>query len=213
MDNVPDLTYPSDEVVRNIVDVWHEVKKKATVVLLLDTSGSMAGAKIKAAITGAEVFLDQMGPADEVYVMTFARQVNELPAGGPVGLVREDLKQTLSGLFGDGSTVLYEAMIRALDRIDQLTAGDKARGERRLYGIVLLSDGKNETSGGPSLNDMLRRLPSGTEASGVKIYTIAYGEDADLDVLATLANRTNGKQFNGSVEDIQAVYFLISSEF
>ncbi len=37
--------------------------------------------------------------------------------------------------------------------------------------------------------------------------------DADIDLLKTLANRTNGKQFSGSVEDIEAVYFLISSEF
>ena len=34
-----------------------------------------------------------------------------------------------------------------------------------------------------------------------------------MDVLATPANRTNGKQFTGDVEDIEAAYFLISSEF
>jgi Ca-activated chloride channel family protein len=60
---------------------------------------------------------------------------------------------------------------------------------------------------------MLSRLPSGTEAAGVKIYTIAYGDDADVDLLRTLANRTNGKQFDGNVENIEEVYFLISSEF
>ena len=60
---------------------------------------------------------------------------------------------------------------------------------------------------------MLSRLPSGAEASGVKLYTIAYGEDADFDLMATLANRTNGMQFEGTVEDIENIYFLISSEF
>ena len=44
-------------------------------------------------------------------------------------------------------------------------------------------------------------------------HTIAYGDDADMDLLQTLANRTNGKQFSGDVADIEAVYFLISSEF
>jgi hypothetical protein len=53
-----------------------------------------------------------------------------------------------------------------------LRTEDEAAGERRLYGIVLLSDGKNEIDGGPSENDMLSRLPSGTEASGVKIYSL-----------------------------------------
>ena len=100
-----------------------------------------------------------------------------------------------------------------LDRIENLKATDEAAGENRIYGMVLLSDGINEADGGPTQADMLSRLPAGTEADDVKIYTIAYGDDADFDLMATLANRTNGKLFKGSVEDIENIYFLISSEF
>jgi Ca-activated chloride channel family protein len=213
IDQVPHLAYPSDEVVGHILDVWHQVKKKATIVLVLDTSGSMEGDKIKSAVEGAVTFLNQMDAADEVYVVIFATEVTELPVAGTVGQVGEQLKSSLRGLFAEGATMLHGAVIYGVDRIEGLKAEDEAAGERRLYGIVLLSDGKNEIEGGPSENDMLSRLPSGTEASGVKIYSIAYGDDADLDVLTTLANRTNGKQFSGDVEDIEAVYFLISSEF
>jgi Ca-activated chloride channel family protein len=213
VDRVPHLAYPSDEVVGHILDVWHAVKKKSTVVLLLDTSGSMSGDKIKGAVRGAVTFLDQMDPADKVYVIAFANDVIELPGSGLVGQVGENMKTSLNGLYAEGYTVLHEAMIDAVDRIEAIRTEDEGTGERRLYGIVLLSDGKNETVGGPTENDMLSRLPSGTEAAGVKIYTIAYGDDADVDLLRTLANRTNGKQFEGSVEDIEAVYFLISSEF
>jgi Ca-activated chloride channel family protein len=213
MDRVPHLAYPSDEVVGHILDVWHQVKKKSTVVLVLDTSGSMSGDKIKGAVRGAVTFVEQMDPADEIYVVAFASSVIELPASGLVGEVGEGLRASLSGLYAEGYTVLHEAVIYAVDRIEGLQEEDVTEGERRLYGIVLLSDGMNETVGGPTENDMLSRLPSGAEAAGVKIYAIAYGEDADLDLLQTLANRTNGKQFSGGVEDIEAVYFLISSEF
>lgn len=213
MDQVPHLAYPSDEVVGHILDVWHQVKKKATVVLLLDTSGSMEGSKIKGAIQGALTFLDQMDPADRVYVVTFANTVTELGNSGPVGQVGESLKRSLQGLYADGATVLHEAVIYSLDHIESLKSQDETGGEARLYGIVLLSDGKNEADGGPTENDMLSRLPSGAEAAGVKIYAISYGDDADLDLLTTLANRTNGKLFSGDVENIEAVYFLISSEF
>ncbi len=213
IDKVPHLAYPSDEVVGHILDVWHQVKKKATVVLVLDVSGSMQGNKIKNAVQGAVTFINQMDPSDQVYVVIFATDVIELPIAGTVGQVGEELKASLRGLFAEGATALHEAVIYSVDRTERLKAEDEAAGERRLYGIVLLSDGKNEIDGGASENDMLSRLPSGTEASGVKIYTIAYGDDADLDVLATLANRTNGKQFSGDVQDIEAVYFLISSEF
>jgi len=213
VDKVPNLAYPADEVVGHILDVWHQVKKKATIVLLLDTSGSMQGDKIKAAIQGAVTFLEQMDPDDEVYVLTFSCDVVELPDSGPVGRSGERLKRSLNGLYAEGCTVLHQAVIQAVERIEALKADHEAAGEARLYGLVLLSDGKNEAPGGPSRNDMLSRLPSGSEAAGVKIYTIAYGDDADLDLLKTLANRTNGKQFSSDVENIEAVYFLISSEF
>jgi Ca-activated chloride channel family protein len=214
MEQVPHLAYPSDEVVGHILDVWHQVKKKATVILLIDTSGSMQEEnKIKGAVQGATTFLEQMDPNDEVYVVTFASNVIELPASGSVGQVGEELRTSLGGLYADGATVLNEAVIYAVDLAEALQASDEADGEPRLYGIVLLSDGKNEAKGGPSRSDMLSRLPSGTEASGVKVYAIAYGADADLDLLSTVANRTNGKQFSGDVENIEAVYFLISSEF
>ncbi len=86
MEQVPHLAYPSDEVVGHILDVWHQVKKKATVILLIDTSGSMGEEnKIKGAVQGATTFLEQMDPNDEVYVVTFASNVIELPHSGPVG--------------------------------------------------------------------------------------------------------------------------------
>lgn len=213
MEDVPHLQYPSDEVVGHILDIWHQVKKKAVVILLLDTSGSMKGSKIKGAVEGAVTFIDQMNPADEVIVVPFASDVYELPYTGAVGQVGEQLKSSLRGLYADGATALYEAVIQSVTTMDQIQAQDEAEGKRRIYGIVLLSDGKNEMDGGPTMNDMLSHLPSGSEVSGTKIYTIAYGDDADMDVLSTLANRTNGKQFTGDVKDIQAVYFLISSEF
>jgi Ca-activated chloride channel family protein len=213
MTDVPHLAYPSDEVISHILDMWHQVKKKSTVVLLLDTSGSMRGDKIKSAMDGAATFINQMYPEDELFVVTFSDAVFELPTAGEVGDIAESLKSHLRGLYADGGTALHEAMIYSVDRIQRLQLEDEEEGENRLYGIVLLSDGRNEITGGPSESDMLSHLPSGTEASGVKIYTIAYGDDADLDLLTTLANRTNGKQFSGNVEDIEAVYFLISSEF
>jgi Ca-activated chloride channel family protein len=213
INDVPHLAYPSDEVVGHIIDMWHQVKKKATVVLMLDTSGSMRGDKIKNAVVGAITFINQMHPQDELYIVTFASEVVDLGGVGLVGQIGEQSKNSLSMLYAEGSTALHEAVIYSVDLIDQLMEEDEEEGENRLYGIVLLSDGKNEIDGGPTESDMLSHLPSGTEARGIKIYTIAYGEDADLDLLKTLANRTNGKQFTGDVEDIEAVYFLISSEF
>jgi Ca-activated chloride channel family protein len=211
--DVPHLPYPSDEIINHIIDTWHQVKKKATVVMLIDVSGSMKGAKIKQAVSGASRFIGQMDTADEIYVIVFSDEILELPYSGAVGSNAENLRLTIEGLYAGGGTALYESVMHALERVDGLQAQHEAEGEQRIYGVVLLSDGLNEVAGGPSQADMLSRLPSGTEASSVKIYTIAYGKDADEDLMATLANRTNGKKFEGSEEDIENIYFLISSEF
>lgn len=211
--DVPHLPYPSDEIISHIIDTWHEVKKKATVVMLIDISGSMKGTKIKQAVRGATLFIGQMDPADEIYVIVFSDEILELPYAGEVGSNAENLRLTIEGLYAGGGTALYQSVIHALERVDGLQAEHEAEGEQRIYGVVLLSDGLNEVAGGPSQADMLSRLPSGAEASSVKIYTIAYGKDADEDLMATLANRTNGKKFEGSEEDIESIYFLISSEF
>jgi Ca-activated chloride channel family protein len=211
--NLPELEYPSDEVVSHILDVFHQVKKQATVLVIVDTSGSMSGDKIKGAVDGALSFLDNMEPNERVIVYSFSDVINELSPSGRVGDVREHLKQTVGGLFAGGGTALHEVVIRALGEMDKIRAEDEASGENRLYGIVLLTDGKNDIRGGPSEADLLSRLPSGDQPGGVKLFTIAYGDDANEQLLQALANRSNGKKFKGDPNNIRSVYLAISSEF
>jgi Ca-activated chloride channel family protein len=68
-------------------------------------------------------------------------------------------------------------------------------------------------SGGPSQMDMLNRLPSGAEAAATKIFTIAYGDDADVELLQTIANRTNALSLTGTEKNITEIYLAISSYF
>ena len=90
-------------------------------------------------------------------------------------------------------------------------AEDEAAGEKRLYGIVVLSDG-DDTNSSKTESDMFRSLPSGEAVEGVKVFTIAYGDDADQDLLTRIANRTNGKFFTGDAETIDEIYLAISAE-
>ena len=83
--------------------------------------------------------------------------------------------------------------------------------ERRLYGIVLLSDG-DDTSSDRTQNQMFSCLPSGEDVEGTKIFTIAYGEDADQDLMLRIANRTNGRSFEASPQSIDSIYNSISAE-
>ena len=209
-DNVPPLEEPGDEVVGYVSELWHEVKKKAVCVVLLDRSGSMKGTKIKAAVEGVNLFIDQMEPDDQIIVVVFNDRIIELRPMGPVGEVGEPLRAQVSNLYAESTTALYQAVIYAIERIEGLRA---EYGDERLYGIVLLSDGRNEIAGGPSKMDMLNRLPSGTEAAATKIFTIAYGDDADVELLQTIANRTNALSLSGTEKNIAEIYLAISSYF
>lgn len=208
---VPPLESPSADAAEAVKDVFFQTKKKATVILLLDTSGSMEGDKIKQAVESSVNFVERLDPDDEVYVLTFGGLPILLEVGGRSGDVGEELGRTLRGLFADGNTPLYDAVCEATAVIEDLKTDHTADGDRRLYGIVLLSDG-DDTSSSRTENQMFGCLPSGEDVEGTKIFTIAYGDDADSDLLLRIANRTNGQAFEASPESIDRIYNSISAE-
>lgn len=211
---VPALGSPSAEAAEAVQDVFYQTKKKATVVLVIDTSGSMRGDKIKNAVDSAVNFVERLDPNDEVYIVTFggeSQDIFQLQPGGRAGDVAEQLTQTLSGLFADGNTPLYDAVCQANDLVNTLTTQHTDAGEKRLYGIILLSDG-DDTSSLKTENQMFSCLPTGEDVEGTKIFTIAYGEDADADLMLRIANRTNGQTFVGTPESIDRIYNAISAE-
>ena len=210
-ETIPSLQPVSGETAAAIKDVFHMTKKRVTVAIVLDTSASMSGPKIRNAVEGTARFLDHLARDDEVIVHTFSDTVVELQPSGRVGDAAESLSQTLSGLWAEGNTALYDAVCGAVESVARLQEEDEAQGEARLYGIVLLSDGA-DTNSVRTESDMFQCLPSGEDVQGIKVYTIAYGGDADVDLLKRIANRTNGKAYTSDPENIEQVYLEISFE-
>ena len=211
-DTVPALQSPSAEVSSAVKDIFHQTKKKSTIVLLLDISGSMEGDKMKSAISSSVTFVERLDPNDEINLMVFGGdgEVYEL-GGGRAGDIGEELTKTLNGLFANGNTPLYDGVCSAAQKMEALKADHEANNERRLYGIVVLSDGQ-DTSSGNTQNQMFNCLPSGESVEGTKVFTIAFGEDADADLMLRIANRTNGKTFKGDPASIESIYNAISAE-
>ncbi|HVF26427.1 MAG TPA: VWA domain-containing protein [Anaerolineales bacterium] len=211
-DTVPALQSPSAEVSSAVKDVFHQTKKKATIVLLLDISGSMEGDKMKSAISSSVTFVERLDPNDEINLMVFGGdgEVYEL-GGGRAGDIGEELTKTLNGLFANGNTPLYDGVCSAAQKMEALKAEHETNNEKRLYGIVVLSDGQ-DTSSGNTQNQMFNCLPSGESVEGTKVFTIAFGDDADADLMLRIANRTNGKTFKGDPSSIESIYNAISAE-
>lgn len=209
---IPALPSPDAAVSAAVIDLFQITKRKATVIVVLDVSGSMQGDKIQSATAATVEFLSRLDPGDEVALLTFNDNVVVLSEPQRVGGVVEGLSQRVSGLIADGNTALYAAVCQATELAATLKAEDEAAGETRLYGIVLLSDGA-DTWGEPTENQMFATcLPANAEADGIKIFPIAFGEDAVADVLGRIASVTGGRMFTASPASLSDVYLSISAE-
>jgi len=211
-DSVPALESPTAAISNAVQDVFLKTKKKATIMMVIDTSGSMAGDKINAAIKGSIAFVQRLHPDDRIYAIGFSQdRIYNIGVSGRAGDVGEKLVTSLNGVFTSGNTPLYDAVCKATGDLTKIQKDDEAKGEKRLYGIVLLSDGA-DTASKNSQNQMFNCLPSGESVTGVKVFTIAYGKEADKDLMTRIANRTNGKSFTGDPENIETIYNAISAE-
>ncbi len=211
-DTVAPLPSPNAEISAAVIDLFNITKRKATIFIVLDVSGSMEGERIRTARDATIEFLSRLDPNDEVGLLIFSDGVTELAAPARVGDVVEGLNQRVAGLVADGNTALYQAVCDAVKQATNLQAENTAVGETRLYGIILLSDGE-DTVGNVTENQMFATcLPANAEADGVKIFPIAFGEAADQDVLSRIANVTGGQLFSADPTSISNVYLSISAE-
>ena len=155
-----------------IIDQFLTTKRKATILLELDVSGSMSGKSIRAATEATAAFLKRLDPRDEVGLMAFNDKITMVSEVQQVSVVAEGLSQRVLQLVSGGGTNLHGAVCTAARKLNQIRGAEEASGENRLYGIILLSDGA-DTTGEISENRMLQTcLPSSLEAGGTKVFSV-----------------------------------------
>lgn len=199
---------PSEDVLKRIIDLWQEVKLPATVALILDRSGSMKGPRIENAKSAAIQFIENMKPRDQLILTLFNNEINMLEDQCFVRDCGEQAITRMAGVFAEGGTALYDATSQTYTIVKEL----KKKDPNRRYSLLVLSDGK-DTSSHISVNDFLDSLPKDEDFEAPKIYTIAYGGEADKNVLSEVANRTNARLFASSPEEIAKTYKELSANF
>ncbi len=209
---VPDMDIPSPAVSEAIIDQFLTTKRKATILLVLDTSGSMQGERIKTATEATAEFLKRLDPRDRVGLVSFSTNVTLAEPVADVSGVAETLRNRVLGLVADGDTNLNGAVCAATQLLGQEAARDRAAGDNRLYGVVLLSDGM-DTVGQISQTRMFQTcLGTGEGVEGTKFFVIGLGEGTDEELLKRLAAETNGTYFTADPASIGQAYLRISAE-
>lgn len=203
------LPIPSAEVIEEALLLWQRAKKPVDLIVVMDISGSMGGEKIASARTSLMEFVELLDDGDQLEVMLFSSEIFYLSELSPLGPKRADVQRRISGIIEQGDTRLYDATLQAYSNLEETGDPDHIRA------IVVLTDGV-DTKSSNSLESLLLQLDSGSQEGGgnaIKVFTIAFGDDADVDVLNKISDITGGKQYEGDPVTIREIYSDIATFF
>ncbi|MHB8375840.1 MAG: vWA domain-containing protein, partial [Dehalococcoidia bacterium] len=170
---------------------------RLSVVLVIDTSGSMLGVPLDRAKQAAAAFVNTLGPNDDVALVAFSDAVR-----APVpGFTRDRaaLAAGIASLQAGGATVLYEAVQAAV-----LTARDSPAPRKA---IVLLTDGQNDTT--TSTATAAGSIGTAKNA-GLPVFTIGFGDQPDAGYLQALSSATQGQYSAATTANVGDVYQRIA---
>jgi Ca-activated chloride channel family protein len=193
--------------------------ERATIIVAIDTSESMQARDVEpdrltAAIAAAGDFIDQLPPAFNVGVVSFAGSTVVVH---PPDTDHAGARESLRTVGTSSRTAIGEGVFSALDQIRTVAGEDGADLPAH---VVLLSDGTNTTGRSPT------EAAIAASAAGVPVSTIAYGTEGgvmeslgystpvpvDAETLAELAEATDGTAYAAaSSDELVDVYRDISS--
>ncbi len=225
------LETPSPEVMVELLDRWDQQRKSARVTIVLDVSASMGDrataeggpTKLDLAKQAAVAALDQFKDDDEVGLRIFTTGLGgdgsasylDLAPPEPISANRERLQREIEAQIPLSGTPLYEVTQATFD--DAVEAYDP----NRINAVIVLTDGVNEdlvsSDDQQQLDGLLASLRESTSselAKPIRIFPIAYGDGADIDVLRKIAEASNSSVYDASdPSTIDRVFAAVVSNF
>ena len=153
------------------------------VAIVLDRSGSMAGAKMENAKQAAKEALQHLGADDIVSVIAFDNEVNVVvPATKLTN--RDDVMKAIDQITSRGSTALFAGVSKGAEELR------KFKNPKQVNRVILLSDGVANI--GPSTPEELGRLGVSFAKEGITVTTFGLGLDYNERLMAQLAQSSDG---------------------
>jgi len=161
-----------------------QTQQPRNVVLLLDTSLSMYGEKLKSAVEAVDYFLHSLSPQDQFDLVIFNDEsypFSPAPLPATTDNVEHALQFIKNSMLG-GATDLRKALAKGAELSAQFPPGE--------HGIVLISDA-NATAGTRDLKQILQALNNNGK-SPVRVFAFGLGSDANGTLLEQLAKAGHG---------------------
>jgi tight adherence protein B len=149
------------------------------VVLVIDTSGSMAGVPIEQAKEAAKSFVDQKRSEDSIALVTFA---DEVQVQTNFTTNANDLKNRIDAIEAAGETAFNDGVIKGIELFDGATATNL------LPNMIVLTDG-DDTASVATLDDAIAAVTN----SDVRVFGVALeSPDFTPEPVEAIAEAGNG---------------------
>lgn len=222
------LNVPSPETIIAIQQSWNIVKKQADVLLVVDVSGSMeTEGRLNQARGSIEAFLNELDSNTRVGLISFSDTVTiwdpidtlernrnsillHVSCQNPGGF--QSPMNSLQGkcLQPNGSTSLFTAIRTGIDILEANSTPDRIRA------VIVLSDGQDtcEGDGCSSVQDVISKIErTRSSLNPVIVIPIAYGSNADVPTLQSIARASATQVQSSDPNDITRLLRLLSSYF
>jgi uncharacterized protein YegL len=171
---------------------------RSDVVLVLDASSSMTGAKLEAAKAAAVAFLGAMRlPDDRVGVVTFSAEASKIsPLSGDHAALEAAIGRIVpgSGTRIDTGLEIAQTMLSGPEHLAGHTPV-----------VVLLTDGIQDEAA-----DRPLRIAEELRSAGVAIFGVGLGEDVDVDYLSRITAQQDRLYISPGPEGLADIYAKIA---
>jgi len=181
--SVDDLVVVEDGVEQKI-DSFHEAVAPVSVILALDSSGSMRSSALLA-IDAARGFVGALRPKDALGILMFSDRSTLMQ---DLSVAREPSYAAIGQYKATGGTALYDALADSFARL-KTVEGRRA--------VVVVTDGRDEDNAGTGpgsvrkLDDVMRMQ----RESGAVVYAVGVGANVDRPPLEALAKVSGGQAY------------------
>ena len=166
-----------------------------SLAIVIDRSGSMSGAKLRAAKQCTQELIDRMHPDDEVAIVTYDDQVDVALALMPVSAARPLLAAALAAIDTHGSTDLHAGWLKGAEVLARRSSGN------RMCRVMLLSDG--QANHGETHVDRICEQVGELARSGVSTTTVGIGSGFNETLMTAMAIAGQGAALYGDrAEDL-----------
>ena len=207
------LQPPAAEVIQRMEKDWKDLRKRAKVLLLLDTSSSTSGGDARSLETSLAAALNELASDDQIASWEFNSNVaGSLPYRqalpfAPVSVNRSAIEAEVGALRSTNKAAdLNHAVLAAVDAMRQ--GADPAR----INAVVVVTNGRSTSPGDLDRAVLLRRLQAASETAGVHLFTVAYGSHPDAAALGLMVRASRGASYEATARP-GGVFSAVVSNF